>query len=175
MFKKLLTLMMVFAIFTVQAHAAAADGLKTAYDELNYALNVEWDQKDKAFYTAQMKEFNNSLRDLQSQGLTNRDLINFARSQVVNHQAAQDIDAAFNMITLNNMSDNDASALMVETMKKTYRTGASWNGEADILLYAGLGLLLIAAALAAGSGYYGGSPYYEDTCYYDYYYGYTCY
>jgi len=82
MFKKLITLMMVLSIFTVQAHASTHDGLKAAFDELNYALTVEWDQKDKDFHASQMKKFTASLRDLQSKGLTNAQLVDFAKSQV---------------------------------------------------------------------------------------------
>lgn len=184
MFKKLITLMMVLSIFTVHANAASNNSLKAAFDELNYALTVEWDQKDKDFYTEQMKSFSAVIRDLQSKGLTNAQLIDFVKSEVKNEKVAKDLETAFSMISINKLSSEDASKYMIETMKKSYSAGASWNGE--VFLYLGIGVLLVAAAVAVGGsssgnggGYGGGycsNTYVCDTnCYYDYYWGYTCY
>lgn len=183
MFKKFITLMMVLSIFTVHANAASNNSLKAAFDELNYALTVEWDQKDKDFYTEQMKNFSGVIRDLQMKGLSNAQLIDFVKSEVKNEKVAKDLETAFNMISLNKLSSEDASKYMIDTMKKSYSAGASWNGE--VFLYLGIGVLLVAAAVAVGgsssSGGYGGgyycSNYYvcDSVCYYDYYWGYTCY
>lgn len=182
MFKKLITLMMVLSIFTVHANAASNNSLKAAFDELNYALTVEWDQKDKDFYTEQMKNFSGVIRDLQMKGLSNAQLIDFVKSEVKNEKVAKDLETAFNMISLNKLTSEEASKYMIDTMKKSYSAGASWNGE--VFLYLGIGVLLVAAAVAVGgsssSGGYGGgycSNYYvcDSVCYYDYYWGYTCY
>jgi len=181
-FKKFISMMMVLSIFTVHANAASQNSLKTVFDELNYSLSVEWDQKDKDFYTAQMKKFSSELRELQAKGLTNAQLIEFVKSEVKNEKVARDLETAFNMISITKMSSEEASNYMVETMKKSYSAGASWNGE--VFLYLGIGVLLVAAAIAVGGnvsvsnggGYYC-SDYYvcDSVCYYDYYWGYTCY
>ncbi|MES2527088.1 MAG: hypothetical protein V4598_08365 [Bdellovibrionota bacterium] len=184
MFKKLITLMMVLAITTTSAFAQTNSGLKSAFDELNYSLTVEWNQKDKAFYDAQMKKFNASLKELQAKGLTNAELIEFVKSEVKDAKVAKDMETAFNMIQLQKMNASQAANYMTETMKKSYSVGASWNGDA--VLYIGLGVLLVVVALAvaaggvsAGNGN-GGGGYCEEVyvcdtyCYNDYYWGYTC-
>lgn len=183
MLKKLVTLMMVLSIFTVSAHANTVTGLKAAFDELNYSLVVEWDQKDKDFYSAQMKKFQSTLRDLQAKGLSNQQLVDFVKAEVKDKKVAKDLETAFNMISINKMSQEDASQYMVETMKRSYSAGASWNGDA--LLVVGVVLLIVVAAVAIGGssggggnggGYYCSEYYVCDTsCYYDYYWGYTCY
>ena len=184
MFKKIMALMMVVSIFTVNAHAVSQNGLKAAFDELNYSLTVEWDQKDKDFYANQMKTFSGSLRDLQSKGLTNAQLVEFVKSEVKDAKVAKDLETAFNMIAINKMSSEEASKYMVETMKKSYSAGASWNGE--VFIYLAVGLLIVAAAIAlggsasgssnGGGGYYCSEVFVCDTsCYYDFFYGYTCY
>ena len=183
MFKKFISMMMVLSIFTVHANAASQNSLKSVFDELNYSLSVEWDQKDKDFYTAQMKKFSAELRELQAKGLTNAQLIEFVKSEVKNEKVARDLETAFTMISITKMSSEEASNYMVETMKKSYSAGASWNGE--VFLYLGIGVLLVAAAIAVGGsssgGSYGGGYYCSDyyvcdsVCYYDYYWGYTCY
>lgn len=173
-------MVLVCAFFTVQANASTQSGLKAAFDEMNYALTVEWDQKDKDFYTEQMKTFMNKLRELQAKGLTNEQLMEFAKSEVKDAKVAKDLETAFNMISLNKLSAEDASKFMVDTMKRSYNVGASYQGSAVYIL-AAVGVLFIAAAIVLGatgtfSGSYCSDVYVCDTeCYYDYYYGYTCY
>ena len=183
MFKKLVTLMIALAFTTTTAFANTNAGLKAAFDELNYSLTVEWNQKDKAFYDAQMKKFNNTLKELQAKGLTNAELISFVKSEVKDAKVAKDMETAFTMIQINKMSASEAANYMTETMKRSYSAGASWNGDA--FLYIGLGVLLVAVGLAVAAGGYsgggnGGGGYCEDVyvcdtyCYNDWYWGYTC-
>lgn len=186
MFKKLMVLFIAFSMLSVQAHATTKDGLKAAFDELNYSLTVEWDQKDKTFYSEQMKKFTASLRELQADGLTSEELVTFVKSEVKNERVAKDLETAFNLISINKMSSQDASKYMVETMKRSYSSGANYQGEATVIL-ASLGALFVIAAIilaasggglsSSGGGGYTCSQQYvcDTTCYYDYYYGYTCY
>lgn len=183
MFKKLIALMLIVSVFTVSAHAATNSGLKAAFDELNYSLTVEWDQKDKVFQQEQMKKFTSTLRDLQAKGLTNSQLVDFVKNEVKNERVAKDLETAFNMISINKMGASEANKYIVDTMKKSYSTGASWNGE--VLIYVAAALLIVAVAIAianADTVYVGGgsSCYYDDvyvcdTYCYDDWYGYTCY
>jgi len=183
-FKKLIALMLVVSVFTVSAHASSQAGLKAAFDELNYALTVEWDQQDKDFQQEQMKKFSNTLRDLQAKGLTNSQLIDFVKSEVKNERAAKDLETAFNMISINKMTSAEANKYVLDTMKKAYSSGASWNGE--VFVYLAVGLLIVAVAIAIANADTvvvggGGGCYYQDYyicdsyCYYDYWGYYTCY
>ena len=186
MFKKLIALIMVLSIFTTQANASTNDGLKAAFDDLNFALTVEWDQKDKVFHETEMKKFTASVRDLQSKGLTNAQLIDFAKSEVKNAQVAKDLETALNMIQINKMSSAEANKYILDTMKKSYSAGASWNGEVFVYLAVGGLIVALAVAIASGSGSSSGGNYNNNNCYYDDvyvcdtycyddYYGYTCY
>jgi hypothetical protein len=184
-FKKLIALMMVLSIFTVQANASTNAGLKAAFDELNYSLTVEWDQKDKDFHADQMKTFTSTIRDLQSKGLTNAQLVEFAKSEVKNAQVAKDLETALNMIQINKMSAAEANKYIIDTMKKSYSAGASWNGE--VFIYLAVGVLIVALAVAIANGSTtvsnggGSNCYYDDVyvcdsyCYYDGWGYYTCY
>lgn len=176
----MITMMMVVSIFTVNAYASSNAGLKAAFDELNYSLSVEWNQTDKAFYSAQMKKFSATVKDLQAKGLTNAQLIDFATSEIKDAKIAKEMQTALTMISLQKMSPSDAANYMSESMKRSYSKGANWNGGASILLLgAGVLLIVVALAMAGGSSRGGGSycsEYYScDTyCYDDYYWGYTC-
>ncbi len=184
MLKKFIAFFMILSIFTVQANASTQEGLKAAFDELNYALTVEWDQKDKEFHGEQMKKFAATVRELQAKGLTNSQMIEFVKSELKNAQVAKDLETAFNMIQINKMSSAEANKYILDTMKRSYSSGASWSGE--VLVYLAVGVLIVALAVAiAGGGTRttggGSSCYYDDVyvcdtyCYDDFWYGYSCY
>lgn len=142
---------MVFSIFTVQAEAATQNGLKVAFDELNYSLMVDWDQKDQSFYNAKMRAFQVTLNDLQTKGLTNEQLIAFVKSEVKDEKVARDLETAFNMIEINKMSSAEASNYMVETMQKSYSHGASWNGSGTLIVGVIVVAIIVGVLIASGA------------------------
>ncbi|HXH76590.1 MAG TPA: hypothetical protein VNJ08_16580 [Bacteriovoracaceae bacterium] len=151
MFKKLITLIMVFTITTVSAQASTQAGLKAAFDELNYSLTVEWDQKDQTVYQAQMKGFQATLNTLKAEGLTNAQLIAFVKTEVKNEKVARDLETAFNMIQINKMSTTEASNYMVETMQKSYNTGASWSGAGSVVVGVVVIAIIVGVLVASGA------------------------
>jgi hypothetical protein len=185
-FKKFFSFVMILSIFTVHANAASQNSLKAAFDELNYSLTVEWDQKDQDFYSKQMSAFSATVHGLQEQGLTNEQMLAFAKSEIKDAKVAKDLETTFNMISLNKMSSKDAAKYMMESMKKSYSVGASFNGEVFVYLAVGVLVVALAVAIASGNatvstggGYYCTDYYVCDT--YCDYYGcwddcyYTCY
>ena len=185
MLKKLITLFLAFSLFSAHAGTTSTQGLKAAFDELNYSLTVEWDQKDKEFYVEQMKKFHRTMEQLQAQGLTTEQLIAFAKSEVKNERVAKDLETAFNMISINKMSSAEANKYILETLKRSYSSGASWGGEVIVIVAVAALIVVVALAVANAPASTGGSTgsycYYDDYyfcdtyCYYDYYWGYTCY
>lgn len=176
--------MMIFMMFSVHAESEVKAGLQTAFDEMNYSLTVDWDQQDKLFYKLQTDKFNLAVKGLQAQGLTQKEMMSFVKSKLSLHGGAKDFETAMNVIELNKMSSEEASSYMMEMMKKSYSTGASWNG--DVMMYAALGVLLVVAsvslALAGLSGASSSAGGYcretyvcKTTCYNDPYYGRECF
>lgn len=149
MVKKIILLSIVILMISSQLKASSLIPLKAAFDEMNYALTVEWDQKDQSFYESQLKKFTATVRELQKTGLTNAQMIEFAKSQIKNAQVAKDLETAFSMITINKMSSEEASRYMMDSMKRAYSNGASWNDE--IFLYLPAGVLVVVIALVLKS------------------------
>src|SRR5690349_5111044 len=108
MFKKFFTTVTLFCLLVGQSNAATGNNLKAAFDELNYSLNVEWDQKDKAFYNQAQEKFAKQVKALQAQGLSNKELMDFAVSSVKDEKVAKDIQTALSMVLINNMSQTEA-------------------------------------------------------------------
>jgi hypothetical protein len=172
--KKLVTLMMVVSIFTVQAHAATENGLKQAFNEMTYSVE-QLDPSDKAAVETQLKQFTAVVRDLQKKGLTNSQMIDFAKSEIKDQKVAKDLETAMNMIKINKMDSEEASKYMLETLKGSLSKGASWNGEVFIYIAVGLLIVALAVGLASGNVSSGNGGGYGSTCYDDcYYYDYQC-
>jgi len=171
--KKLFTLSTLFVFLTVQAHAVTNNGLKAAFDEMTYSIEQS-DPSDKAAVEANMKKFTSVVRDLQKQGLTNEQMIAFAKSEIKDAKVAKDLETAMNMIAINKMNSEDASKYMLDTLKGSLSKGASWNGEVFVYLAVGLLIVALAVGLASGnvsSGNGGGYGSCYDDCYY---YSYQC-
>lgn len=172
MLKKLLSMVLLLSVFSVHAEVNSQNSLKKAFDELNYSLSVEWDQKDKAFYSAQMEKFSSTVKNLQATGMTNLDLVNFAKSQIKDKNLAKDLETAFSLISINKMSPVEARKFVLDTISKSYNGGAHWYGDA-LLVGAVVVLILVVAIAAAGNG--GGNGGYYNGGYYGCYETYVCY
>lgn len=149
MFKKLTAFAMIFCFLIVNAHATTNNGLKAAFDELNYALTVEWDQKDQEFYKSQMEKFNSTLNSLQKSGMSNQEMIDFTLSQLKDENMKKDLKTALMMVQINQMNQKEAQKYVTDVMNNSYSRGASWGGE---IIVGAIVLVLIVAVAAIVAG-----------------------
>ncbi len=153
MFLRILSFVLTLSLLPFSAGAATNRGLKAAFDEMSYALTVEWDQKDPEFYEATMRSFRHTVRELQRQGVTNAELLEFAKSQVKDARLARDLDTAFSVITVNRLTPEEATKHVVETVKRAYSKGANWTGDPMIsFLIAAVIVAVIAGLILTGGG-----------------------
>lgn len=145
MCKKFFVSVIAFCLLTVQSHAVTNNGLKAAFDSLNYSLSVEWDQTDRSFYNAKMEEFAQNIR---TANVSNQELVEFTVSQVKDAKLANDLRTAFTMVQINKMEQKEAQKYVLDVMNKSYANGASWNGGA-VIGGAIVVVLIIAVALLA--------------------------
>lgn len=170
-----------FALFLVVGFLASApvgastnaQTLRAAMDEFNYAVNVEWDQKDQAFYDAQMERFQTVLSDLSKQGMTQKEMLTEAQALVKDSRTAAELEKTLQLIEANNLSSAESRKLVMEMIAQSHSRGANWSG--DILWTVGpiLALVLVIAVLASGSSSCGGEGQPEcpvNTCNYGYHY-----
>lgn len=135
MFKSLISLLVVALFLIGQANATTVQGLKEAFDEFNYSMNVEWDQKDQIARDVYTKRFYQNLEDLRAQGLTNEEFLSFISSELKDQKIAQDLETLTTFISINQMSAEEANQLFTEHFKKTYSRGASWSDDGLPLWY----------------------------------------
>jgi uncharacterized protein YoaH (UPF0181 family) len=152
MFKKIITLLIALSIFSGQAIATTGSGLKKAYDELNYSLTVEWDQNDESFYNEQMAVFTAKVQELKSEGLTQSELINFSKLQLKNAKSNLDLDAALKVIQANKLTTSEANSYILQALKGSHSSGASWAANDDMYLWGSLLGLVVVGLVLLDSG-----------------------
>src|SRR5690606_33381384 len=111
--KRLVSLVLLTALISVQANAASSNSLKQAFDELNFSLSVEWDQKDRDFYAEATKEFQDKVAELQKEGLSNAELLDFAKTQIKDSKVQKELETALNLIQVNMLSEKEARKLII--------------------------------------------------------------
>lgn len=151
MFKNFFISFFAFAFVSVQTNAATHNSLKAAFDELNYSLSVEWDQKDLSFYQAKTEEFKTKIA-----GVSSAELIEFTLCQVKDKQLAAELSNAFTLIQLNKMNQVEARDLVMETISKSYNSGANWSGDTYWAIGAVLVFLVGFVSIFVGNTPYGG-------------------
>jgi len=150
MLKRFFSLSLILCLFSVNSFAAS-DGLKSAFDELHYALTVEWDQQDQKFYDVQMSTFISSVKELQSQDLSRKELVEFVKQSVKEERLAHELDRVFATIQVERLSEDESMRLAQSAMKNSYQRGASWSGSAVAL--SSVVTILVLGASVALAGY----------------------
>lgn len=118
----------VYAITPLQQSVAVAQELNQAYDELNYKLNVEWNQKDKTFFNEAVDNFKKEISTLQHLGLTNKELVLHTLGKIKDKETQTEIDEIVKNINDSQMTNEEALAFTVQKLNSTYSHGASWSG-----------------------------------------------
>lgn len=161
-------------LFTAPAGASThAQTLAEAIKDFNYAINVEWDQKDPRFYEEQMNRFQAALSDLSTQGMTQAQMLTEARALVKDSQTAAELDRVLALVKANNLSDAEAKRMVMEMVTKSQNRGASWNGAFMINFGILIALVVVIAVLGGGESTCGGEGQPEcvtPTCTYGYFY-----
>jgi hypothetical protein len=132
--KKIIVGLLSICLLMSQAMAGHTDGLKQAFDELNYSLNVEWDQEDPQFLTDKKEEFYSKLAKLKVAGLTTEEMLSFTLSNIKDQQAAKEIDSLFSLLVSNQLKEDEAYSQILNIMDKSYNRGASWSGRTAVLI-----------------------------------------
>lgn len=141
--KKLLSVVLAFTFtFNVFAASTATQELEKSLDNYQYAMTVEWDQKDQKFSDAQTEKFLADMGKLiKEKGLKQEEILALAEKKIANKQTVEAMKVKLALIGSVRNSSELASVLK-DVSKDMYSQGASWNG--DVVMTAGLVVLVVA-------------------------------
>lgn len=107
--------------------------LATAYNEMNFALETQWDQKSPSFLDNEKAKFNAKITDLKAQGLTKDEMIEFAKTAIADKQTAADFETLIATLDIAKLKDSEVESIMTEFFTKSYREGASWSTRVGVV------------------------------------------
>ena len=144
---KFISLLIAFCFsLNVMAASGTIQELERHMDEYQYALTVDWDQKDEAFYDQQTQIFFERMETLIKAGLSQKDLELLIAKRMNNTKALEALKLKINLLA-KNASAEDLVRVVKDANKDIYSQGASWNGYTVVPVIVG-GLII--AALAYG-------------------------
>ena len=157
--------------------------LDQAIQNLQFALTVEWDQKDSNFRNEVMKQFQIEVTKLEKSGMTREQILTELKTKVLDSRTAADLDKVIQLSKDQKVSKEEIRKIVTSNIERSQRTGASWQGDsagtviAAVVIVAIVVLIIVAASNSRSTTVYVDDGYYYDDNYYyddDYYY-YDCY
>lgn len=168
MFKKLIALVAMCMSVSVLANVDAK--IAPVFEELEYKLSVEWDQKDQAFYKSAVQNFETNLTELSNDGVSPSEVLNYLQSNIKDQKVAGELAELVASIDTEKMTLEESKVLVKEYVDGMKNTGANYSGYYSYdygLFYVMFGGVLFYT--------YWYSYYYYYDCYYDYWGRYVCY
>lgn len=145
---KYLSILLVFC-FSLNAFAStgAMKELESAMDNYQFAMTVEWDQKDQAFKAKQLELLNAKMGELFKQGLTSQDVKVLIGTRFKDSKVAE---AAKVKIALmgNKLTPSNVVDVLKDSSSDIYSQGASWTGNTQIFVIGGVVVAILAIVLA---------------------------
>ncbi|MES2527220.1 MAG: hypothetical protein V4598_09030 [Bdellovibrionota bacterium] len=143
--KKLFSLLLVLC-FSANVFAGSTAGLERALDEYQFALTVEWDQKDQKVYQAKTDAFFAEMaKIIASEGLSREEIVSVAEAKMKNKAQLEALKLKLALAGKAG-STQELGKVLQESVKDMYASGASWNGDAVLPVLGGI-------AIAALLGY----------------------
>lgn len=121
----------------VMASTGTVQELEKALDDYHYALSVEWDQQDQAFYDAQTKDFYSKLASLIKAGLSQEEVLTVIGKKVNNPKLVEALKLKAALMSKASSAE-ELAKMVKESTSDMYSQGASWNGQAIVPVVIGL-------------------------------------
>jgi hypothetical protein len=129
------------------AASGTVQELERALDEYQYALTIEWDQKDSTFMTEKTEAFYKTLAALMDKGLTQTEIMDLVAKKSSHPKELEALTLKMKMLAETSSSSAELAQVITENSKNFYATGASWEGY----YYATAGIFVVVAALVGYS------------------------
>ncbi|MBY0516787.1 MAG: hypothetical protein K2P81_07760 [Bacteriovoracaceae bacterium] len=131
--KKILYPFLAFICFT-QYSMAAAPGFKTLINNYQYAVNVEWDQRDVAFLKNEEAKLKQGIQVLIDQGMTSEELVQESLMMIPSQQLSVEIKESVELFKAGRLSNEELISVVTEHMDSMGQRGSSWSPVTNILV-----------------------------------------
>jgi hypothetical protein len=116
----------------VFASAANMQELEKSLDDYQYSMTVDWDQKDKAFYSQKTEAFFAKLGNLMKDGqVSQAEVMALVEKKVADKNVVSSIKAQLANVS-SVASSSELANILRDNADKFYTKGASWNGDTTL-------------------------------------------
>jgi hypothetical protein len=146
--KKLVALVLLLCLsLNTFAASGSIQELSNAIDDYQYAMSVEWDQKDQAFKEKQVKMLQEKMQELMGQGLSEAEVMQFLEEKM-----GSKVNLAAMKLKISMMKETSSAKEMMKMLlndpAQFYTKGASWNGsifQSDVIIVVAIiaGIILL--------------------------------
>ncbi|MFG1503810.1 hypothetical protein ACRXCV_05695 [Halobacteriovorax sp. GFR7] len=170
MLRKLAAMALVCFSFSALANIEAK--IAPIFEEVEFKLSVEWDQKDQNFYNETVKSFEKQLGDLAQEGITPSEVLNYLQANIKDKKVASELSNLVGSIDVENMTLEESKSLIQDYVDGMKNTGANYSGyySYDYGLY-----FVVFGGVAFYYYWYAFQYTYYYDCYRDYWGNYYCY
>lgn len=120
---------------------AGTQELKAVIDDYQYALTVEWDQKDKKFFEEQTSLFLKKVELMIVEGQINHsEIIDVINQESANASLKRDLLEKIKL--LNNSSPEELARFLSDNTTSLYQSGSSW-APASTVFGVGVGIVVV--------------------------------
>lgn len=146
-------LVAVFLLLCLSLNTFAASGsiqeLSNAIDDYQYAMSVEWDQKDKDFQKQQMAMFTQKMDALLEGGLDEAQVMELLEAKMGSKVNLSALKLKISMMKQTSTS-KEMMKMLLEDPAQFYAKGASWNGS----IFQDEGMMIVVGLVAVLVIYY---------------------
>lgn len=137
--------------FTFNVFAGTVSELEKAFDAYNYAVTVEWDQKDPAFHEAQTKLLLEKITSLRNSGLSREEILATVEKKVANKEVFEALKLKLSLLKAG--SAEELALAVREASDDMYSQGASWNGNVAVWIFPAVILAVVIYVVATAKDY----------------------
>ena len=151
--KRIVFIVIAFCFAVTQAMASVGDGIKTAVDELQFALVVEGAALNAEAKENALKNFHASVEAMVMAGENRNALLAEAASLIKDERLASEVKSVLALFGEREISAERSQELLSQIAKNSSAQGASWNG--DVMMYgamAAMFALIVILAVTAKPG-----------------------
>lgn len=122
--------MLIFTFILTVSHlrADSLKGLEQVFNELEYSLNVEWDQKDEVFKANVLNKFQRELNELKQNGLTQADIVDFTLARIKKPELRLSLQRAHQDLQNGFIGEEEFESEIKKLNSMSHLQGANWSG-----------------------------------------------
>lgn len=99
------------------------------FDQFNYKMTVEWDQKDAEFKKQAEADLKQNILDLEATGVSLVDIQKTMEKKISTGKFKQDYEQFVDAMKKQNLSEEELNAKTLEFAKKNYQEGVDFLGK----------------------------------------------